>query len=194
MQGLLYQYLQDFVERRYGLALWLRVRERAGMAERFFVLTRAYPDNYLGDVVGALRVELGEDSPGPADFLFDYGRHLGRCFERDFDVYFRRFASAREMIAASETVIHAELRRRNLEPGPPAVRSSPLPGGGLRLVYDSPRRLCDVLRGLLAHIADAFGQTVTIEEPFCTKRGDPTCQLKLTFVRSEFPQSDASPP
>ncbi len=194
MQGLLYHYLQDFVERRFGLPIWLRVRERAHVPERFFVLTRPYPDSYVGDLVGALRAELGDGSPPPAVLLFDYGRHLGRCFERDFDVYFRRFVSAREMIAAIETVIHAELRRRNPNSRPPALHTSPLPGGGLRLVYDSPRGLCDVLRGLVAHVADAFGQMVTIEEPRCMSRGDPACEFKLTFARSEFPRSDAFPP
>jgi hypothetical protein len=194
VQGLLYQYLQDFVERRYGLALWLRARDGAGVPERFFVLTRDYPDSYVDDLLDSLRAEIGDDAPPPSGLLFDYGRHLGRCFERDFDVYFHRFVSAREMIAAIETMIHAELRRRKIEPGPPVVRSSPLPGGGLRLVYDSPRRRCDVLRGLLTHAADAFAQNITIEEPFCTKRGHPACELKLTFARSEFPRSDASPP
>lgn len=194
MQGLLYRYLRDFVELKFDAALWNRVRERAGVTECFFVLTRAYPDRYLPALIRAFRHELGEAAPTEAEVLFEFGRHLGRRFERDFDVYFKRFVSAREMLAGIEPVIHAELRRRNPNCQPPFLRTWPLPGGGLRVAYDSPRRLCDLLRGLATHVALAFGQTITIEEPFCMKRGDPACEFKLTFARSEFPRSDASPP
>lgn len=194
MQGLLYYYLQIFVRDAYGEAVWEHARERAGISERSFVLTRNYPDPYLPALLQGLGEELGEAAPAVEELMFDFGRHLGRCFERDFDFYFRRFVSAREMIAGIEPVIHAELRRRNPSSDPPALHTYPLPGGALRLVYDSPRQLCHVLRGLSTQVAHAFGQTVTIEEPRCMRRGDPVCEFKLTFARSEFPRNDASPP
>jgi hypothetical protein len=194
MQGLLYSYLHDFVERQFGEPVWERARYRAGIPERSFVPTRAYPDHYLTDLVTALQTELGERAPTREQLLFDFGGHVGRSFERDFDFYFRRFVSAHDMIAGIEPIIHSELRRHDPFSRPPTLHTRPAPGGALWLVYDSSRRLCDMLRGLAIQVGAAFGERVTIEEPLCMNRGDPWCELLLRFSRTGSPQSAASPP
>jgi hypothetical protein len=194
VQGLLYHHFQDFVEKRYAAPLWERARERAGLSERSFVLTRAYPDGYFPRLLSALREELGESAPPPERLLFEFGQHVGRAFEREFDFYFHRFVSARDMLAGIEPVIHTEIRRHDPASRPPALRTWPAPGGGLRLVYDSPRRLCDLLRGVATQVAAAYGETLAIEETRCMKRGDPACEFLFTFARIGSPRSDASPP
>src|SRR5688572_29171818 len=194
LQGLLYHYLNDFVEGQFGHAFWDRIRERAAVPERSFLPMRQYPDRYAHDLVSAIAEELGPEGPGRASLMFEYGRHVGRCFERDFAFYFRRFASAREMIAGIEPVIHTELRRHDPASQPPRLRTSPTPGGGLRLLYSSERRLCQVVRGLATQVGEAFGQTVGIEEPRCMHRGDDACELLLTFAGNGSPRSAAYPP
>jgi predicted hydrocarbon binding protein len=194
LQGLLYHYFRDFVEQRLGAPLWERARQRAGVPERSFVLTRVYPDRYVHDLLAAIREELGAEAPPPDELLFEFGRHVGRAFERDFDFYFRRFVSAHDMIAGIEPVIHAEVRRHNPHSQPPALRTSPAPGGGLRLIYTSPRALCDLLRGLAVQVGEAYGERVEIQELRCRKRGDEACEFLFSFSRIESPRSDASPP
>lgn len=194
MQGLIYHYLREFVESDLGSPLWERACARAGVAERSFLLTRQYPDQYVYALVSAIQEELGPGAPASSDILFGFGRFVGRRFQREFGFYFRRFATAREMIAGIEPIIHTELRRHDPRSQPPALRTSPVPGGGLRVLYRSPRRLCDVLRGLATEVGAAFGEEIAIDEPTCMNRGGPVCEVLLSFSGSGSAQSGASPP
>ncbi|MFN2432384.1 MAG: heme NO-binding domain-containing protein [Gemmatimonadota bacterium] len=194
MQGLIYHYLRDFCAQQFGEPVWERARCRAQVPERSFLLMRQYPDRYTQDLVSALREELGPEGPPAGEILFGFGRHLGACFQRDFEWYFDRFASAKEMLAGIEPVIHAELRRHSPETRPPELQARPLPRGGLRLRYRSPRRLCDVMRGLIVHVAQVYGDRVVIRERTCMNRGDDACELLLAFSGNGSGRSGASPP
>ena len=48
--------------------------------------------------------------------------------------------------------------------------------------YRSPRKMCSFAEGLLLGAADHFAERLTIEQPFCMKRGDPQCVLECTFA------------
>ncbi len=183
LQGLLYRYLADFAEREFGRAVWERARTRAGVAERSFVVWRQYPDRYAHDLVAAVIEELGDRAPPADEILFRFGRFVARCFERDYEPYFRRFASAREMIAGIEPVIHTELRRHDPASRPPQLRTAPARGGRLRLTYASPRRLCQLLLGLTTEVGEIYGEPVMIEEVRCMHRGDAACEMLLAFGR-----------
>ena len=184
MQGLLYHYFQSFVEETAGAGSWHRIRERAAIRDRSFVPWRPYPDEYAPALISALLAEPKLRPHGRRGLLFRYGRHVGACFRRDFTHYFDRFASAREMLLGIEPVIHGELRRREPSSAPPRLKVMPLPGGRLRLVYTSQRRLCDVARGLVDYIGEVFGDRAIVHESACMESGANACDMVIAFSSS----------
>jgi predicted hydrocarbon binding protein len=67
---------------------------------------------------------------------------------------------------------------------PPRLRVERADEERLRIVYDSPRRLCAFLDGLVAGTAAYFGEPVEVSELTCVTRGDAECVFAVGFPRA----------
>jgi hypothetical protein len=118
----------------------------------------------------------------PAD---DVVRWFGRtAFPKLADRYPGFFAGhddATSFILTLNDVIHPEVRK--LVPGAyaPTFEFESVDDATLSLEYESNRGLCSFAEGLVEGAAAHFGESVTIEQSECTKRGDAKCVLKLRF-------------
>jgi predicted hydrocarbon binding protein len=50
---------------------------------------------------------------------------------------------------------------------------------GVRVLYDSPRRLCAFLHGLVEGTAMHYAETVEVTEETCMLRGDAACLFRI---------------
>jgi predicted hydrocarbon binding protein len=80
-------------------------------------------------------------------------------------------------------VIHVEVRKVMPEAITPSIRFED-EGAGARLIYRSPRRLCHLLRGLLAGTAEHFGVAIECRETTCLLEGASACTFELRFGAS----------
>jgi V4R domain len=67
---------------------------------------------------------------------------------------------------------------------PPELSVSDLDSDGVTIDYSSPRQLCVLLRGLAEGTARYYGETATIDEVTCMRRGDPSCRFEIRLSRS----------
>jgi len=61
---------------------------------------------------------------------------------------------------------------------------SELDSEGVTIEYSSPRQLCVLLRGLAEGTAHYYGETATIDEVTCMRRGDPSCRFEIRLSSS----------
>ena len=80
-----------------------------------------------------------------------------------------------------ETRIHELVRGTIPSAGPPHLDVSPNSGGGVSIVYTSPRRLCVLLRGLTEGASRHFGEHAEMDERTCMLRGDLACTFDVSF-------------
>lgn len=102
-----------------------------------------------------------------------------QTFVRLYPAFFSIADSAREFLLAVETRVHELVRATIPNAEPPHLTVSPLPGGRVLIAYDSPRRLCVLLCGLVEGTANHYRETATIEEYSCMRRGDDACSLEV---------------
>jgi hypothetical protein len=48
--------------------------------------------------------------------------------------------------------------------------------------YRSPNQLCDMYKAIANHVFRHYGETATIEERKCMKRGDAECELSIRWT------------
>jgi hypothetical protein len=80
-----------------------------------------------------------------------------------------------------ETRIHELVRGTIPNAGPPHLDISPNGGGGVSIVYASPRRLCVLLRGLTEGASRHYGEHAEMDERTCMLRGDLACAFDVSF-------------
>ena len=78
-------------------------------------------------------------------------------------------------------MIHTVVRIRNPGARPPELRVT-RSGDEAVILYESARRMCAFAKGILAGVADHFGEHIEISESTCMHEGDPACTLHVRLV------------
>jgi predicted hydrocarbon binding protein len=179
MKGVINKGIQEFVEARFGVEVWERIKEQAGCAEPFFVTSEEYPDAMTLALVAA----ASEVTQLPADaVLEEFGKfwvpNTGRS---TYPTFFQLAGPTPREFLKNLNRVHAQVTRNLPGATPPRFEFEDRPGGALRMHYHSERGLCPVLRGLIEGVGIHFDQALGVDETACVRRGDPHCTMEITF-------------
>lgn len=167
MHGLIFVSLEEFLRER---ELFGSLPESGGYRD-----DRVYDDGELLMILRTGAERAGDTEDG---FVRDFGIFLGRsAFPRLAPRFYEEHPGLIPALLDVEAEIHE--RVRTIMPGaaPPHLRVSRLGDHGAVIAYTSSRRLCRLLEGLILGTAEVFEQAVSIDEPQCMMRGDPSCSF-----------------
>jgi hypothetical protein len=178
VKGVVFNLLEQLVARDFGEDTWDALLEASGL-DGVYTSLGSYPDEDLRKLVGAASDALGM----PVDDVVRwYGRNAMPLFAERYPQLFQPHDSTRSFVLTLNDIIHPEVRKLYPGAGVPEfdfdVRDELLLMG-----YRSERQMCSFAEGLLLGAADHFGETLTIEQPSCMKRGDEQCVLEIAFSR-----------
>jgi hypothetical protein len=110
-------------------------------------------------------------------------------FVRLYPALFTLSQSTREFLLTVEQPIHELIRAAIPKALPPKLSISALDEQRLSIVYTSPRKLCDLLQGLVEGTGRHYREDVRIDELTCMHRGDPTCAFEVRFGRRSWSEA-----
>ena len=144
---------------------------------------RGLPGRDLRPLVDLAAAHTGRERD---EIVFELGVFTGETtFPRLYPAFYAEAGSARAFLLTVETRIHELVRATIPQAGPPQLAIAPREDG-VTISYESPRRLCVLLRGLTEGTARHYGQHAEVGEETCMLRDDPTCTFEVVF-------SDGSP-
>lgn len=167
------------VEVKYGAETWAKVKALAGCKEPFFAVSLDYPD----EMTLALVKAASELSGLPAEtVLVEYGKFIvPNTLKKHYSTYFKLAGTSPKEFLLNMDRIHAQVTRSIAKAAPPRFEYESLPDGRLLLHYNSERRLCAVLRGLILGVGIHFGQELQVRELSCMHRGASRCTMEVAF-------------
>lgn len=179
MKGVINKGIQELVEEKFGLEAWEEVKRRAGCHEPFFATHREYPDEMTADLVEAAAGALGLP---PTDVLVEFGRYwVPNTGRRSYPAYFKLLGSSSRELLLNLNRVHEQVTRNLPGASPPRFEYEELPDGRLLIHYDSERRLCAVLLGLIEGVGTLFDEELSVREISCALEGDPRCTMEVSF-------------
>jgi Haem-NO-binding len=176
MHGVIFATLRDFVASAYGP----EAANDLFAGEPAYLVTDSYPDERLLSLVGRAAAMTGaaEDA-----IVHDFGVFAAReTFTRLYPAFYTIAGSARAFLLTFETRIHELVRATIPNAVPPQLTVTPLGDDGVEILYDSPRQLCVLLRGLTEGTAAHYGETAAIHERTCMRRGDDACRFEVRLA------------
>ena len=178
MHGVIFTSLRDYVGSAHGAAAEAEVF--AG--EPAYVLGESYPDERFHALVRRTATVAGV----PDDVVLErFGVFTAEhTFARLYPAFFEIVPSARAFLLTVETRIHELVRATIPKAEPPRLRVLEQGEDGVVIEYDSARRLCVLLRGLVAGTAAHYGERAEIDESSCMHRGDSACVLAVRLSPS----------
>lgn len=181
MHGVIFTSLRDYVSAEYGPEVVEKVFER----EPVYLLSQSYDDERLVELIRRTCEITGRDSNA---VIHEFGVFTAqRTFARLYPAFFAIAPSARDFLLTVETRIHELVRATIPRADPPHLHVEALGEDGVSIVYDSPRRLCVLLRGLTEGTALHYGESVSIDESTCMLRGDEACTFQVRFSAASQP-------
>jgi len=175
VHGVIFSSLRDFLIAEHGHGTANRVFD----GEPVYLLSESYPDERLARLLARASEAVGQEQD---ELVHDFGVFTASAtFTRLYPAFFAIASSSREFLLTVETRIHELVRATIPNAAPPQLHVSELEGDGVTIVYTSPRRLCILLRGLTEGTARHYGETASIEESTCMRRGDDRCTFDVRF-------------
>ena len=179
MKGIINKGLQEMVEAEYGAPAWEAVKERAGCDEPFFALTQDYPDESTVSLIKAAAEHTGLS---PSAVMIAYGTWLvPNTLKRQYPTLFALAGRSAREVLLNMNQVHEQATRSIRDAVPPRFEFEELPDGRLLIHYDSTRRLCPVLHGLILGLGRYFDTPLDVRELACMHQGDDRCSMEVTF-------------
>jgi hypothetical protein len=178
MKGVVFNLLEQLVARDFGEDTWDALLDASGL-DGVYTSLGSYPDEDLVKLVSVATDALAMPTD---DVVLWLGRNALPLFADYYPQLFEPHETTRSFILTLNDIIHPEVRK--LYPGADVPEFDfDFRGGVLVMGYRSARKLCSFAVGLLLGAGDHYGERLTIEQPFCMKRGDDQCVIEIAFAR-----------
>ncbi|MGH2691800.1 MAG: heme NO-binding domain-containing protein [Actinomycetota bacterium] len=181
MKGIVFNLLEQVVTDEHGEDAWDDVLDSAGQ-DGAYTAVGSYPDDRFMALVAAACDRFGLEAD---ELVRWFGTRAMPLFAARYPSFFEGHTSARSFVLTLNDVIHPEVRK--LFPGAdvPNFHFETPDDSTVELGYVSPRKLCSFAEGLVEGAAAHFGETVTMHQTECMKRGDDRCVLVCSFGASK---------
>lgn len=170
MKGIVFNILEQVVTQTYGEDTWESLLATAGV-DGAYTAVGSYEDSQMAALVAAASQALGTPED---DILRWFGTAALPVFAERYPQFFAPHTTTRSFLTTLNDVIHPEVRK--LFPGAYAPEFTfDDRDDALAMGYHSHRQLCAFGEGLILGAAAHFGESVSIEQASCQKRGDDAC-------------------
>jgi len=84
-----------------------------------------------------------------------------------------------DFLENTEKIIHRGVRLYSPRARPPAIKAERIAPDEVAIIYNSPRRLCMVAKGIIRGAGTSYGADLDLIEDRCMLRGDSECYIRV---------------
>jgi hypothetical protein len=175
MHGLIFTELKKYVETKFDHATWEKLLEKAGQKHQLYLASAVYPDK---DIV-ALVTAACELTGLPANaVLEDFGQFVAPDLVEQYKFLINPSWRLLDFLANTEDTIH-KIVRFHKGVTPPRLVTTRIADNQLVITYNSARKMCPLLKGIVKGAAAHFKEHITLLETRCMLRGDSECVVTV---------------
>ena len=179
MNGIVFIEIGKFAQSRLGPQAWAKAMQAAGIPARVYYRVAEYPDEEALALLSALSAALQEPVQAILESL---GEFIVPDLIRMSRYWIKPQWKTLDLIEHTEATIHETLRQEGSQTDPPRLRARRTGPREVAVLYDSPRRMCSLAKGIVAGLAKHYGESVTITEARCMLRGAANCELIIALT------------
>ena len=181
MKGIIFNILEQCVEREHGEETWDKLLESSDLRGSYTSLG-SYPDSQLYSLVRAASEMLGVAGDAVVRW---FGKVACPIFAQWYEHFFAAHSDTRSFLFTLNDIIHPEVCK--LYPGAevPHFDFDNDEDGSLLVSYFSRRKLCSLAIGLMEGAAQWYGEDIHIEHVQCAKSGHQHCILRVRVSKDK---------
>ena len=176
MLGVIFFILQNHMEKHLGASSWGRVASLANLPSKAYSPVAEYPDS---EVMASLAAASQLAGKPLGKFLEEFGEALAPELLEMHPGLLEPKWKTLDLVTNAEEIIHSVVRRKNPAAKPPVLRCARYSNDEVHLVYASPRKLCQIAKGIGRGVARHYHEHVSINDQSCMNDGDPYCTIHI---------------
>lgn len=176
MHGTIFAELKKYVDAKVGGDAWAQLLVSAGLGPRLYMALQAYPDEELVKIVTAASKATRQPA---AVILEDFGLFIAPDLLGMYRSLVKPEWRSLEVIEHTEDTIHKVVRRQHADATPPYLRASRTGPEQVTVIYDSPRRLCAVAKGIIRGVGEHYKEQLILRETSCMHVGAVACTIEV---------------
>jgi predicted hydrocarbon binding protein len=177
--GVIFHFLRNYViERHGGKQTWQTLLEAQGYRYKMYFPVQDYADEEIVALVQTASQAL--NVPVPA-VLEDFGAYVGPQLLDFYHMYIKdKQPNTFTIIESAGSSIHDVIHKHNPTRKPPRLSAHRPKPNVLMVNYQSERKLCPVVRGIIRGLGEHFGERFDIHETQCMHKGADQCTMQVT--------------
>lgn len=181
MKGIIFNLLEMFITEKWGENEYEKILEKSALiTTEPFVGPGSYPDKDILEIIQksceAYNVPLDK-------FLNEWGVFCVSVLAEKFSTFFEQAKSAKEFLLSVESIHYTEVVKLYKNAIPPHFTYKTLSEDSLIMSYQSPRKLCHFMNGLIEGVGYYYKTSIQVKELQCMLNEGEYCEFELTFPK-----------
>jgi len=182
MHGIIFDQLRQFTQAGYSDDAWRSMLASVPDRGVYFV-SEDYPDEELEQLLSVAESLTGNPRNG---LLFEFGTFIVPGLLQLYGVLLDPKWDLLEVLENVEGTIHRVVRLRHPEARPPYLSTARTGSDQVSILYDSPRKMCWLGKGIIQGLQIHYEEQVTIVDETCMHKGDDICTIAVRRRSGSF--------
>lgn len=175
MHGLIFAELKRYVETKFDSKTWDTLLDKAGLKGNMYIAAAVYPD---GDILALVNTACNMTGLSAKAVLEDFGEFIAPQLIAQYGFLIKPEWSLLDFLCNTEETIHKVVRFHQ-GVTPPRLAVTRMSDDKVIISYDSARKMCALLKGIVKGAAKHFKEDVSVLESKCMLQGDPACVVTV---------------
>ncbi len=180
MHGVIFQLLQQFIEKKLGQGAWAGVAQKAGLQFKVYLATTPYPDEEAGALLEALASKTEESMSSVVE---EFGRFVVPSLITSFESFIDPQWQTLEIVEHAEKIMKSAMAAQGQKDTVLKIKCKRKSSNLLVVNYESPREMCAFVAGIIKGLANHFNETITVNEITCQITSGGACQFLVRRSR-----------
>ena len=177
MKGAIFTGFAEFVEKEFGLSVWLQTLEACELASKGeFLSTELYDDKELVVIVDELAKRVDKTRE---ELYRSFGRSFFHVLMSMVIKHVEHITGLFDFMRAVDNVIHIEVQKSDHLAYTPTLLYDQPKENILIVRYVSHRKMCHFAEGLILGASDYYQQPATLSQSKCLCKGDKHCLIRI---------------
>jgi predicted hydrocarbon binding protein len=177
MHGTIFFELKKYIEAKLGGHQgWDRVLSESKLGARTYEVMADYPDTELIQLISTASGITGMTVPSIVE---DFGEFIAPDLLQMYAGVINPQWKTLDVVEHTEDEIHSIVRLHNRDANPPNLKCIRTSENEVVIHYSSPRKLCDVAKGIVKGLAKHYRENISVTESTCMLKGAPSCTIQI---------------
>ncbi|HKD82864.1 MAG TPA: heme NO-binding domain-containing protein [Candidatus Angelobacter sp.] len=181
MHGLIFAELKRYVETKFDTKTWDALLDKAGLKGNMYIAAAVYPDS---DILALVNTACNMTGLSAKAVLEDFGEFIAPQLIAQYGFLIKPEWSLLDFLCNTEETIHKVVRFHQ-GVTPPRLAVTRLSDDKVIISYDSARKMCALLKGIVKGAAKHYKEDASILETKCMLQGDPACIVTVQVATAK---------